>query len=324
MPSPRRRLFSALAIATASALALTGCAASADVNPKGEDAASIAVIEEFFAHLEAGETTEAADMTEIDFPQTSLDEDFYTASGVTPSDVKVIETSGDDSYAVAATVEYVLDDPDHPATAELTVTNTDGERTIGWDYSTYSLINVGSPGHIVINDELEFGMSNDAHKVTLLPGLYDFEYIDPTGTTQLDPDGTNEFSLAFPVAETVPGLPADVDASRSSTSITSFVEQPTIDAVDAEIDRLTEACVAESMAGPSCPAQVLDYDAPLRGSTSVEWFRSADYGIKVTDGNVEYSKGFTVRTEDGVFPEDAVYVGDVTQDADGTVTYTRK
>ena len=171
MPSPRRPLAAALAIAAASALALTGCAANADVNAKGEDKASIAVIEEFFAHLEAGETTEAAGMTEIDFPKTSLDEDFYTASGVTPSDVKVIETSGDDSYAVTATVEFVLDDPDHPATAELKVTNTDGERTIGWSYSTYSLINVGSPGHIVINDELEFGMSPDAHKVTLLPGL---------------------------------------------------------------------------------------------------------------------------------------------------------
>lgn len=324
MPSPRRRLATTIAIAAASAIALAGCAASADVNPKGEDKASIAVIEEFFAHLEAGETTEAAEMTEIDFPKTSLDEDFYTASGVTPSDVKVIETSGDDSYAVTATVEFVLDDPDHPATAELKVTNTDGERTIGWDYSTYSLINVGSPGHIVINDELEFGMSNDAHMLTLLPGLYDFEYVDPTGTTHLDPDGTNEFSLALPVSGPVSDLPEEVYASGGSMTITSFVQLATLDAVDAEIDRLTEACVAESMAGPSCPAAVLENDAPLRGSTSVEWFGSADYGMKVTDGNVEYSKGFTVRTEDGVFPFDAVYVGDVTQDADGTVTYTRK
>ncbi|MFJ4253943.1 hypothetical protein [Microbacterium sp. NPDC090003] len=322
MPSPRRHLAAALAFAAASVLALAGCTANADVDSPGEVAASTAVIEEFFAHLEAGETTEAAAMTEIDFPRESLDEDFYTASGVTPSDLKVVETTGDDSYAVTATVEFVLDDPDRPATAKLKVTNTDGERTIGWEYSTYSVIMPGSPGRIVVNDELEFAQSDDAQELILLPGLYDFEYVDRTGTTHLDPDGTNEFRLAFPVPGPILDLPYDVNVTAASLSSTSSLPSGTSKAVEAEIDLLTEACVAESMAGPSCPPEVLAYDGSLVATSTIHWFPGIGQ-LDISDGVVEYTLPFTVQADGEGFPLTAAYAGTVTADADGNVVFTR-
>lgn len=306
---------------------LVGCTPG-PLDEEGEVSASVAVIDEFFAHLEAGETAEAAALTTIDFPAEVLDEDFYTASGVTPSKAKVVSTSGDDAYAVKATVEYVLDDPDDPVTATFTITNNgDGERTVGWEQDGgYPLILIGAPGRIVVNDELEFSPSTEAHGLVLLPGLYDVAYVDETGTTHLDDDGSTEFALPMPVTgdREVPNLPSGVSATSGNISVSISVPPETIDAVEAQIDELTTACVAEGMTGPSCPPELREYGAPPTDPSSVEWFRSPGYGLEIAEGRVTYSMGFTVNADGEVFPETVVYVGDVTQNDDGTIVYTRR
>lgn len=326
MTSPRLRALAAFTIAGIGAAALAGCTASADTSGNGPTEASVAVLDEFFAHLEKGESAEAAAMTSIEFPEDFIDEDLYAASAALPSDAKVIDVEGSDEYSVTATVEYVLDDPENPMTATYKVKNTDGERRISWSSESFGVINVGSPGRLVLNGEIEYPMSADAEQVFLLPALYEFTYDDPTGTTQLDPDGTNEFTVAWPMDDqpSGAGLPARVNVSTANVSVLAYVEKDVTDAVDTRIEELKVACVAEGLAGPSCPDSVVEYDKPLVDPSSVQWLREPDYGVSVSDGVVEYSKGFTLRADGDSYPTPAVYEGTVTRDADGVVTFTRK
>src|SRR5690606_18991506 len=118
-------------------------------------------------------------------------------------------------------------------------------------------------------------------------------------------------------------LPKDVNASSASLQIMAFIEPDLISAVEAEIDRLTAACVAEAMAGPSCPPAVLEYGKPLVDPSTVEWFENVDRKLEVTDGTVRYSIGFTVTADDTTYPVAAVYEGTVTRQEDGTVGYQR-
>ena len=78
------------------------------------------------------------------------------------------------------------------------------------------------------------------------------------------------------------------------------------------------------MVGPSCPPELREYGVSPVDPSSVEWFRSPDYGLEVAEGRVTYSMRFTVRADGEVFPVTPVYVGDVTQNDDGTVVYTRR
>ncbi|KQQ66876.1 hypothetical protein [Microbacterium sp. Leaf320] len=326
MPSPRFRAFAAFALAALGAAALASCTASADTSGNGPTEASVAVLDEFFAHLENGESTDAAAMTSIDFPAEFIDEDFYAASAALPSDAKVVDVKGSDEHTVTAIVEYVLDDPDQPMTATFKVKNTDGERLISWSDERLAVINVGSPGRLVLNGEMEYPMSADAELAFLLPALYEFTYDDPTGITQLDPDGTNEFTVAWPMDDqpSDADLPDRVNVSTANVSVVAYVEADVTDAVDAQIDELMAACVAERLAGPSCPASVVEYDRPLVDPSTVEWLREPGYGVSGTDGVVEYSKGFTLRADGDSYPTPAVYEGTVTRDAAGVVTFTRK
>lgn len=326
MPSPRLRTFAAFTIAAFGTAALASCSASTGTGENGPTEASVAVLDDFFEHLEKGESADAAAMTSIDFPEEFIDEDFYAASAALPSDAKVIDVEGSDEYSVTATVEYVLDDPENPVTATYKVKNSDGERRISWSHESFGVINVGSPGRLVLNDEMEYPMSAEAERVFLLPALYEFTYHDPTGTTQLDPDGTNEFTVAWPMDDqpSDAGLPARVNVSTANVSVIAYVETEITDAADAQIDELLAACVAEGLAGPSCPASVVEYDKPLVDPSSVEWLQESGYGVGSTDGVVEYSKGFTLRADGDPYPAPAVYEGTVTRDADGVVTFTRK
>lgn len=326
MTSLRPRAPRILALTALAVVALAGCSPSGSVSGDGETSESVALLEEFFGHLEAGETSDAAAMTSIDFPAEFLDEDFYAASAALPSDAKVVTTKGSDEYTVTATVEFVLDDPENPASATFQVKNDDGERTISWRDEKFSIINIASPGRIVVNGELAYAMQpTGAHDLFLLPALYDIVYDDPTGTTQLGDDGTNEFTLPWPLDDADPAsdFPSNATVSHWNLSVSAWVPTDVIAAADAQIDALTAACVAEGMTGPSCPPEVLAYGKPLVDPSTVEWFRAPATAPVISDGRVEYSKGFTVRADGDTYPETAVYTGTLTRDADGAVTFNR-
>lgn len=326
MTSPRLRGLAALALVAIGAASLAACTPSGSTDGSGPTEQSVAVLEQFFTHLENGETTNAAALTSIDFPAEYLDEAFYAASAALPSDARVIETTGSDEHTVTATVEYVLDDPEKPVTSTFKVRNDDGDRTVSWKKEYLAVINAGSPGRLVLNGDMEFAVSPDAGKAFLLPALYAFTYVDPTGITHLDTDGTDEFTVPWPMdgEPSASGLPDAINLSSSVVSTTATVAPEIIDAVESQITELTTACVAEAMAGPSCPAAVLEYSKPLIDPSTVEWFQDPNYGIEIADGRVEYSMGFSVRADGEVYPVPAVYEGTVTRDADGAVVYTRE
>lgn len=320
------RVMSMLAGVTIGGLALAGCAADADVSGDGPTEESVAVLEEFFDHLEAGESAEAAALTDVDFPSEFIDHDFYAASAAKPTDAQIVETSGADSHSVTATVEYVLDDPDNPVATTYTVKNTDGDRSVSWSSAgQYSLIMVSSPGRIMMNGTLEFPMNDGGQDLVLLPGLYDVSYVDPTGTTHLDGDGANEFTLPHPVVDdtAAAAFPENVSVTGSAVSITAFVGSSVTDAVEEEVADLTAQCVEEKMVGPSCPPEIREYGSTFADPSTAEWFEDPNLtGVTVTDGAVQYSMGFSVVVDGNRLPMQAVYEGTVTQSDDGVVEYT--
>lgn len=332
MTAPRVRALATLTALALGGAALAGCAASAPTDGNGPTEASVALIEEFFDHLGAGETTEAAAMTSIDFSEEYLDVDFYRASVSLPSNATVIATKGSDEHTVTATVEYVLDDPDDPVTATYQVKNVGDERLITWDGGgRMSIINVGSPGRLVLNGEKEFPIGTEAYTTTLLPALYDFTYVDDTGTTSLDSDGTDAFALPVPYelaqgADSLPGfeIPEKISLNISSLSISAFVGSDVINPADAEIEKLRDACVAELLVGPSCPAVLLETPLTVADPSTIEWFGAGEEdSVEVTDGSVAYAKGYTLRVDGKVFPVPVVYEGHVTRDDDGSIVFTR-
>lgn len=313
------------AVCLLGATALCGCSPSMSTSTEGETTQSVALLDEFFKHLEAGETSAAAALTDIDFPEKFIDTDFYKASVAIPSQAKVVQSEGNDDSVVDVTVEFVLDDPKHPQTATFKVKNSEGQRVVtGWG-EKFSIINTASPGHIIVNGELEYAMKrNDGHDLLLLPALYDISYEDPTGMTQLGADGTNEFDMPWPFDKSgTYEIPANVSISPGALSVSAQVEAESIADVDAQIDALTAACVQESLSGPSCPDSLPKKPRALNDPSNVQWFELPGYGVLPSDGRVEYSKGFTVEADGASYAQGAVYSGTLTKDADGKIVFTR-
>ncbi|SCB86290.1 hypothetical protein GA0061084_0552 [Arthrobacter sp. NIO-1057] len=307
------------------ASSISGCSPSMSTSSEGETAESVALLDEFFKHLEAGETSAAAALTDIDFPEEFLDTDFYKASAAIPSRAKVVQSEGNDDSVVDATVEFVLDDPKHPQTATFKVKDSDGQRVAtGWG-EKFSIINTASPGHIIVNGELEYAMKrNDGHDLLLLPALYDISYEDPTGMTQLGADGTNEFDMPWPFDKSgTYEIPANVSISPGALLVSAQVEAESIADVDAQIDALTAACVQESLSGPSCPDNLPKKPRALIDSSSVQWFELPGYGVLPSDGRVEYSKAFTVEADGASYAQSAIYSGTLMKDSDGKIVFTR-
>lgn len=319
-----RRAAAILGAAVLSAALLSGCAATADPTGNGPTEASERVLEQFFAHLEAGEFDRAAELTDLEFAAPFLDPDF-TAATASPRDARILELSGTDSHRVSATVEYVLDDPELPVTASFTVTHTDGTRAVSWPGAEQAaLIMNGAPGRVTLNDQHELAGGDGARQLTLLPGLYSASYQDPTGTTALGSDGETEFTFPVPTEDTSlsPELPARVSLNGSMIVVTAPIKPGIIDEVEAQIRQLTDACGQELLLGPSCPPALLDDAATVADPASIEWFRDPnETALTVGDGEVRYAMGFTVRADDKTFPMPAVYVGTVTRDATGTVAF---
>lgn len=321
------RVVSLLALTVLGGVVLAGCSPSTEISSDGPTEQGVTVLEEFFDHLESGQPAEAAALTSIDFPAEFVDDDFYMASAARPTDARIIDATGDDSYAVKATVEYVLDDPDSPVTATFTVTTADGERTVSWSGAgRYGLIFLSSPGRITVNDTLEYSMSQEGYDLMLLPGLYDISYTDPTGVTWLEGDGTSDFTLAYPVEETPADseLPENVGVTTSYISVNAYPEASVTTAVEEEITRLTTACTEEELTGPSCPPALREYGGSLVEPSTAEWFQEPDpRGYTIAEGTVHYTQAFSVIVGEEVFSLPAVYEGAVTRAEDGTITYTQ-
>ena len=298
------------------ALTLTACS-PAPIDT--DDSGSIALVEEFFAHLEAGEASEAAALTDMDFADEFIDDDFYRASVALPSNARIVATSGDDSIGLTATVEYILDDPGDPIDLDIRVSPRDGELKIsGW--KSDGLITIGpvnAPGIVTVNGRLEYEVAEEGNTLTLLPAAYAGEYHDPTGLTHLiGQDSTFTASI--------PRLLND-DGSRGPRLNASPTLLPDVEpGLLAAIEDLQAACAEEHFAGPSCPEELTAaLSEPLDSSVTAEWFREPGPEIYFTDDGYRATSTYQVVFSDDAAPTMTVsYTGIVSRDPAGTIIFT--
>ncbi|MGO3146150.1 MAG: hypothetical protein ACTIJ6_00580 [Leucobacter sp.] len=290
-------------------VALTGCTAGVSTT----DAGSIAVVEEFFGHLEAGEATRAAALTDMQFDDEFVDDDFYAASIALPADSRITKTEGYDGGLFTATVEYVLDDPSEKVTLDVTVRELEGELKIsGWGVDVPLTIGpYPAAGVVTVNDSLEYTLADEGNKLSLLPGTYAFTYEDPTGLLTLSEGEETSFAVQAP------------DPGKLSI-VPSFM-QDVAPAVTAEVERLQRACEAEAFTGASCPPELIEamQGASDAGPKSVEWFRESGPDIVLKGQGYVSTSTYLVHSDS--LPEDVSvsYTGAVTRDASGAVAFIR-
>jgi len=310
MSLTRRRTLAVSALLLIGSAALTGCAAGIDT----DDTGSVAVVEKFLKHLEAGEATAAAALTDLDFADELIDDDFYAASAALPTDARIVKTSGYDDFGFSATVEFVLDDASAPESLDLTVRENDGVFTIV-RWSSYLPVRIGPyPAHGVVrvNNTLDYTLAKAGNDLTLLPAAYALEYTDPTGLLRLGAEDDTSFTVNSPNRgegfSIVPSFLPDVEPS-----------------ITTEIERLQNACAAEGFTGPSCPPGLVDAvtASPGAATSSGEWFRDSGIDIRMKGDGYEATSSYTFRNDELPDLITVSYTGTVTRGASGAVVFAR-
>jgi len=311
MSLTRRRTLAVSALLLIGGAALTGCAA------KGidtDDTGSVAVVEKFLEHLEAGEATAAAALTDLDFADELIDDDFYAASAALPTDARIVKTSGYDDFGFSATVEFVLDDASAPESLDLTVSENDGVFTIV-RWSGFLPLRIGpypAQGVVRVNDTLEYTLAEAGNDLVLLPAAYALEYTDPTGLLRLGAEDDTSFTVNSPNRgegfSIVPTFRPDVEPS-----------------ITTEIERLQNACAAEGFTGPSCPPELVKAvtASPGAATSSGEWFRDSGLDVRMKGDGYEATSSYTFRNDELPDLITISYTGTVTRDASGTVVFSR-
>ncbi|MBZ2197960.1 hypothetical protein [Occultella gossypii] len=298
-------------------LGLTACAPSPIDT---DDTGSIALVEEFFAHLEAGEAAEAAALTNMDLADEFINDDFYRASVALPSNARIVATSGYDEIGVTATVAYTLDDAAESVDLDVRVSpRDDGLEISGWEGDSPVSIGPGNaPGTVTVNGVLEYAVADEGNTLTLLPGAYAAEYHDPTGLTHLlGQDSTFTASI--------PHRYGDGGASSGARLDATAVLLPDVEpGLLVAIEDLQAACAGEHFTGTSCPGELNEaFEQPLDASVTAEWFREPGPEILFIDGNYQATSTYSVRfSDDNVSIMTVSYTGTVTRDAAGAIGFT--
>ncbi|WP_163541249.1 hypothetical protein [Occultella kanbiaonis] len=298
-------------------LGLTACAPSPIDT---DDTGSIALVEEFFAHLEAGEAAEAAALTNMDLADEFIDDDFYRASVALPSNARIVATSGYDDIGLTATVTYTLDDAADPVDLDVRVSPRDDVLEIsGWDGdSPVSIGPANAPGSITVNGELEYAVADEGNALTLLPAAYAAEYHDPTGLTHLlGQDST--FTATIPQR-----YGADAASSGARLTATPTLLPDVAPGLLDAIEGLQAACAGEGFTGTSCPEELTEtLEQPLDPSVTAEWFREPGPEILFIDGTYQATSTYRiVFSDDNVSIMTVSYTGTVTRDAAGAIDFT--
>lgn len=310
MSLTRNRALAASVLMLIGGAALAGCAAGIDT----DDTGSVAVVEKFLKHLEAGEATAAAALTDLDFADEFIDDDFYAASAALPTEAHIVKTTGYDDFGFSATVEFVLDDPAEPESLDLRVREENGEFVITswWGYLPTSIGPYPAPGVMRVNDTLEYRLADKGNELGLLPAVYTVEYTDPTGLLQLGKDDVASFTIKSP------------DDGQGSLVMPRLMPD-VVPAVRDEIERLRDACASEGFVGPSCPPELVDAVTALPGATasSGEWFRVSGPDLGMKGDGYEATSSYEYYDDNLAQPLPVSYVGIVTRDASGAVVFSR-
>ncbi|MFJ1512984.1 hypothetical protein [Cellulosimicrobium funkei] len=308
----RRRRAAALLTGGLVPVTLVACAPGA---PDTDTTESVAVVEDFFAKLEAGRASDAAALTTIDLDEDLVDDDFYRASVARPTDARVVASSGSPAGA-SVTVAFSLDGVDAPVSMEVRTTR-DGDRTTISDLTTADTIGAGQPvsGTLTVNGQVEYPAA-DLTPVTLLPGAYAVEYTDPNGLFEGLLRGSTFTAY-------VPDVVRDGEVAAEGFAFTPTLMPDVEPGVEEAVERLRAACEDEGLTGPSCPSELVEN---AREGSRTEWFAEPGPEIRYVDGVYEATARYTVLIRDGGdLPAEvhASYTGTVSRDATGKITFTR-
>lgn len=291
---------------------LGGCAAG-EVDTDSSE--STALVEEFFADLEAGRATDAAALTAIDFDKELIDDEFYRASVALPTKARIVTSSGSQAGA-SVTIEFALEGVTTPVSLEVHTTREGDELRIS-DLGTTDTIGAGRsvPGTLTINGRREYQVA-ELTRVTMLPGAYSVEFTDPTGL--LEGLGRDSSFTAYVPAVRTPDGETVAEGFAFAPTFRPDVEPGLKEA----LEQLQAACEKDGFTGPSCPTE---FTLGPRKDSLPEWFRQPGPEIRLIDGSYEVTARYAVVFWNGDVSTkfDATYTGVISRDASGKIALTR-
>ena len=274
---------------------------------------------DFFDLLASGETSGVAALITDDSALTSavLDDDFYASATERPTDAKIVAAMELDPGSVYVTVEYSMAGDDRDIKVE--VVESDGDPKIaGWLHETLSIDPMRAPGAWEVNGTLSTGETEVETQFVALPGVYEFEYVDPQGLGTVDPDGeaTNSFAVEFPVesGQLTEAVPPGVEALGSGIGGEPRLLGTAEEAVDSQLASLVDECTASALVGDSCPAELVSA-AKAGGAVdanTVVWTETSEAPVlpsALWDLGAEYSVAFNRIDAAGREVVDAAYAG---------------
>jgi hypothetical protein len=312
-----------VALVLAVPLLASGCAAGSSDDFGSERK----VVAEFFELLASGETSGIAALITDDSALISavLDDDFYAAATDRPADAKVVAATASEPGSVFVTVEYSVGGDDRDIKVE--VVGSDGDPKIaGWLHETLSIDPMRAPGVWEVNGTLSTGETEEETQFVALPGVYEFEYVDPQGLGTVDPDGeaTSSFAVEFPVerGQLTATVPPGVEALGPGIGVEPRLLDTAEDSVDTQLATLVDECTASGLVGDSCPAALVS--AARAGgvvdTNTVVWTATSEAPVSPSaqwDLGAEYSVAFNRVDAAGRDVVDAAYAGVLGVDAGG-------
>lgn len=283
-----------------------------------------AVVEEYVALLEAGRA-EAADALDTFDPEREACPELFTDAvyGQVPDRPTDLVVTGVTESEGAATVETTITLGEHhdvPVTFDLV--QDSGAWRVDNTYGRWG-IHVGGDadvvGEVTVQGVCPWTLET-VREVPVYPGSWTFAPVDPAAVTE----STGGLGKVDPVTVTATGTltagPSPIEPASATLWPTATREA--IDAVDEEVARLLDDCVAQGYVGPSCPYNVFpaSYGADLRvGSVP-----SASVGVD-PDGAWVFLVEFPVEWQvaEGHWNEHTmIYRGGVRLAEDGTAVLT--
>ena len=304
-------------------LLLGGCVAGGSSG----DGPAREIAEKFFALLASGDTDAIAAIIAPDstLVPAVLDREFYAATIARPTDAEVVEALETEPGTTYVTVDYAIEGEDR--SIKIAVVDVDGEARIsGWLDETLSVGPLRAPGGFEVNGSLTVGELEESTQFVALPGIYSFEYVDPTGFGTPDPDGAakQSFAVEFPVEapQLTEAAPPGIEALGSGISAEPRLLSSVEDDVSRQLAQLVKDCSTSALTGDDCPADLaseaatggaVDKSSIIWTADSTQVSAPAEEWAFVAD----YSVAFNRVSAGGRTTLDARYEGVIVPDALG-------
>ncbi|WP_307215828.1 hypothetical protein [Microbacterium sp. SORGH_AS_0888] len=197
---------------------LAGCGPEA---PYGSDAysAEIDVARQFMSALERGAASSALALTTGDLgirPDAATDV-FYEKAEARPTKATIVSAVETSDTEVYVDVRFQLAGDDREIKLGF-LRGQSSPRITGWLFQGMSVAGYtgeGTPGNLVVSDDVAYPFARDSQQIVLLPGRYSFHY-EGSG-----PVAGKSFPVDFPYQyqQLEPDLPAGLSISYTSLTV---------------------------------------------------------------------------------------------------------